>query len=114
MLRAALGAWCRGLRLSISQWEAAREGATDEPKQLCFLVYSTFAKTEDDYDNDRGCKDVVKVVKYKELYENLGDDDRGKLHKYAHEKSESLRLAHSSVCARGLIVCGVRILHFSM
>ena len=51
----------------------------DDPKQLChelcFLVYGMFAKTEDDYDNDRGCKDVVKVVKYKELYENLGDDD---------------------------------------
>ena len=49
--------------------------------------------TEDDYDNDRGCKDVVKVVKYKELFENLGDEDRGKLHKYAREKSESLRLS---------------------
>ena len=36
---------------------------------------------------------MVNVVKYKELYENLGDDDRGKLHKYAREKSESLRLS---------------------
>ncbi len=36
---------------------------------------------------------MVKVVKYKELYENLGDDDRSKLHKYAREKSESLRLS---------------------
>ena len=60
---------------------------------MCFLVYGTFAKTEDDFDNDRGCKDVVKVVKYKELFENLGDEDRGKLHKYAREKSESLRLS---------------------
>jgi hypothetical protein len=28
------------------------------------------------------------VVKYKELYDNLGDEDRSTLHKYAREKSE--------------------------
>ena len=65
----------------------------DDPKQLCFLVYGTFAKSEDDYDKDRGCKDVLKVVKYKELFDNLGDDDRSTLHKYAREKSDSLRLS---------------------
>ena len=32
------------------------------------------------------------MVKYKELYDNLGDEDRSTLHKYAREKSESLRL----------------------
>ena len=82
--------------LTGKQLEKARKrhnAPPGDPKQLCFLVYGTFAMTEDDYDNDRGCKDVVKAVKYKELYENLGDDDRGKLHKYAREKSESLRLS---------------------
>ena len=65
----------------------------DDPKELCFLVYGTFAATEDDFENDRGCKDMLKVVKYKELYDNLGDDDRSTLHKYAREKSESLRVS---------------------
>ena len=65
----------------------------DDPKELCFLVYGTFAATEDDFENDRGCKDMVKVVKYKELYANLGDEDRSTLHKYAREKSESLRVS---------------------
>ena len=36
---------------------------------------------------------VLKVVKYKELYDNLGDEDRSALHKYAREKSESLRVS---------------------
>ena len=48
---------------------------------------------EDQYFAEDGCKDVLKVVKYKELFENLGDDDRSTLHKYAREKSESLRLS---------------------
>ena len=56
-------------------------------------MFGTFAATEDDYENDRGCQDLLKVVKYKELYDNLGDDDRGMLHKYARERSESLRLS---------------------
>ena len=54
-------------------------------------VYGTFAATEDDFENDHGCKDLLKVVKYKELYGSLGDEDRSPLHKYAREKSESLR-----------------------
>ena len=65
----------------------------DDPKQLSFLVYGTFAATEDDFENDRGCKDMLKVVKYKELYDNLGNEDRSTLHKYAREKSDSLRLS---------------------
>ena len=56
-------------------------------------MYGTFAATEDDYENDRGCKDMLQVVKYKELYDNLGFEDRGLLHKYAREKSESLRVS---------------------
>ena len=36
---------------------------------------------------------MLKVVKYKELFTNLGDDDRSMLHKYAREKSESLRVS---------------------
>ena len=36
---------------------------------------------------------MLKVVKYKELYDNLGDEDRSTLHKYAREKSESLRVS---------------------
>ena len=56
-------------------------------------VYGTFAATEDDFENDRGCKDMLKVVKYKELYDNLGDEGRSTLHKYAREKSESLRVS---------------------
>ena len=31
------------------------------------------------------------MVKYKELFANLGDGDLSTLHKYAREKSESLR-----------------------
>ena len=65
-------------------------------KELCFLVYGTFAgfaATEDDFENDRGCKDLLKVVKYKELYGRLSDEDRSALHKYAREKSESLRVS---------------------
>ena len=72
------------------------------------MVYGTFAKSEDDYDKDRGCKDVLKVVKYKELFDNLGDDDRSTLHKYAREKSDSLRLSLKRR-TRGLIVSGVRL-----
>ena len=34
VLRAALRAWRRGLRLSISQWEAAGEGATRRPEAV--------------------------------------------------------------------------------
>ena len=41
--------------------------------------------TEDDFENDRGCKDMLKVVKYKELFDNLGDD-RSTLHKYARAR----------------------------
>ena len=73
--------------------KALEKAPPDDPKQLCFLVYGIFAATEDDYENDRGCQDLLKVVKYKELYDNLGDDDRGMLHKYAREKSESLRVS---------------------
>ena len=35
---------------------------------------------------------MLKVVKYKELYDNL-DEGRSTLHKYAREKSESLRVS---------------------
>ena len=56
-------------------------------------MYGTFAATEDDYENDRGCKDMLQVVKYKELYDNLGFEDRSLLHKYVREKSESLRVS---------------------
>ena len=73
--------------------KALEKAPPDDPKELCFLVYGTFAATEDDYENDRGCKDMLKVVKYKELYDNLGDEDRSTLHKYAREKSESLRVS---------------------
>ena len=52
--------------------KALEKAPPDDPKELCFLVYGTFAATEDDYENDRGCKDMLKVVKYKELYDNLG------------------------------------------
>jgi len=56
-------------------------------------VYGTFAATEDDYEKDRNCKDTLAVVSYKELFDNLGDDCRSLVHKYAREKSESLRLS---------------------
>ena len=69
------------------------EAPPDDPKKLSFLVYGTFAATEDDYENDRGCKDMLQVVKYKELFDNLGIEDRSLLHKYAREKSESLRVS---------------------
>ena len=69
------------------------EAPPDDPKKLSFLVYGTFAATEDDYENDRGCKDMLQVVKYKELYDNLGFEDRSLLHKYVREKSESLRVS---------------------
>ena len=52
--------------------KALEKAPPDDPKELCFLVYGTFAATEDDFENDRGCKDMLKVVKYKELYDNLG------------------------------------------
>ena len=54
--------------------KALEKAPPDDPKELCFLVYGTFAATEDDYENERGCKDLLKVVKYKELYDNLGDE----------------------------------------
>ena len=73
--------------------KALEEAPPDDPKELCFLVYGTFAATEDDFENERGCKDMLKVVKYKELYDNLGDGYRSTLHKYAREKSESLRVS---------------------
>ena len=73
--------------------KALKKAPPDDPKELRFLVYGTFAATEDDFENDRGCTDMLKVVKYKELYDNLGDQDRTTLHKYAREKSESLRVS---------------------
>ena len=73
--------------------KALEKAPPHDPKELCFLVYGTFAATEDDFENDRGCKDMLKVVKYKELYDNLGDEGRSTLHKYAREKSESLRVS---------------------
>ena len=78
--------------------KALERAPPDDPKELCFLVYSTFAATKDDYEYDRGCKDLLKVVKYKELYDNLGDHDRSALHKYAREKSESLRVSLKRAC----------------
>ena len=79
---------CELPKLSGKQLE---EAPPDDPKQLCFLVFGTFAATEDDYENDRGCKDMLKLVKYKDLWNSLGSDDKSTLHKYAREKSESLR-----------------------
>ena len=74
--------------------KALEKASPDDPKEhQCFLVYATFAATEDDFENDRGCKDMLKVVKYKELFDNLGEEDRSTLHKYAREKSESLRVS---------------------
>ena len=73
--------------------KALEKAPADDPKELCFLVYGTFAATEDDYENDRGCKDRLGVVKYKDLFSNLDEDDRSVLHKYAREKSESLRVS---------------------
>ena len=73
--------------------KALEKAPPHDPKELCFLVYGTFAATEDDFENDRGCKDMLKVVKYKELYDNLGDEGRSTLHKYAREKSERLRVS---------------------
>ena len=37
--------------------KALEKAPPDDPKELCFLVYGTFAATEDDFENDRGCKD---------------------------------------------------------
>ena len=76
--------------------KALENAPPDDPKELCFLVYGTFAATEDDFENDRAaarCKDMLKVVKYKELYDNLDFEGRSTLHKYAREKSESLRVS---------------------
>ena len=36
--------------------------------------------TVDDYENDRHCKDMLKVVKYKDLWNSLGSDDKSTLH----------------------------------
>ena len=96
VLRAALGAWRSRLRLPTPWWEGAGKGSARRPKGAALprvRQYGTFAATEDDFENDRGCKDMLKVVKYKELYDNLGDEDRSTLHKYAREKSESLRVS---------------------
>ena len=46
---------CELPKLSGKQLE---EAPPDDPEQLCFLVFGTFAATEDDYENDRGCKDM--------------------------------------------------------
>ena len=81
---------CNFQKLSGKQLEKA---PPEDPKQLCFLVYGTFAATEDDYENDRNCKDKLSLVSYKELFDNVGDDCRSLVHKYAREKSESLRLS---------------------
>ena len=81
---------CNFQKLSGKQLE---EVPPEDPKQLCFLVYGTFAATEDDYENDRNCKDKLSLVSYKELFDNVGDDCRSLVHKYAREKSESLRLS---------------------
>ena len=35
--------------------KALEKAPPDDPKELCFLVYGTFAATEDDFENDRGC-----------------------------------------------------------
>jgi hypothetical protein len=67
------------------------EAPCNDPKQLCFLVYGTFAATEDEYEKDRNCKEMLKVVSYKEIFDNCGSDCRSVVHKYAREKSESLR-----------------------
>ena len=34
---------------------------------------------------------MLKLVKYKDLWNSLGSDDKSTLHQYAREKSESLR-----------------------
>ena len=34
---------------------------------------------------------MLKLEKYKDLWNSLGSDDKSTLHKYAREKSESLR-----------------------
>ena len=39
--------------------KALEKAPPDDPKELRFLVYGTFAATEDDFENDRGCKDMA-------------------------------------------------------
>ena len=73
------------------RWKRLRP--TTQKSCASLRLHGTFAATEDDFENDRGCKDMLKVVKYKELYDNLGDEGRSTLHKYAREKSESLRVS---------------------
>ena len=67
------------------------EAPCNDPKQLCFLVYGTFAGTEDEYEKDHNCKEMLKVVSYKEIFDNCGSGCPSVVHKYAREKSESLR-----------------------
>ena len=68
-----------------------KEAPCNDPKQLCFLVYGTFAGTEDEYEKDHNCKEMLKVVSYKEIFDNCGSGCPSVVHKYAREKSESLR-----------------------
>ena len=77
----------------LTREDSARPTPCSPSRVAASGVLRTFAATEDDYENDRGCKDMLKVVKYKELFDNLGDDDRSTLHKYARQKSESLRVS---------------------
>ena len=89
---------CELPKLSGKQLEKA---PLDDPKQLCFLVFGTFAATVDDYENDRHCKDMLKVVKYKDLWNSLGSDDKSTLHRYAREKSDRQPSLESQARARG-------------
>ena len=50
-------------------------------KTIFYVVFGTFAKSEDEYDSDHGQK-LLRIVSFKELLKNLSDQDVKKLSTY--------------------------------
>ena len=59
--------------------------ASDE--KIFYIVFGTFAKSEDEYDKGRG-EDLLRVVSFKELLKNIGDEDVKKLSSYEKHGTE--------------------------
>ena len=50
-------------------------------KKMFYIVFGTFAKSEDDYDSAHGQK-LLRIVSFKELLKNVSDEDIKKLSSY--------------------------------
>ena len=68
-------------------------------KTIFYIVFGTFAKSEQEYDSNRG-QQLLRMVSFKELLKNVSDEDVKKLSSYEKHGIELHRASRASAFSR--------------